>query len=139
MNEAITAAYIDANYIVYDDGRTVVLRIDEKSSYVQQLFERLGIKTAAFITAWNPYSQIATNEENEAANEKLLTELSALCTMVMCGVGQSRTGDWPAEVSFFACGIPRPDAERLGVVYRQNAIIWIGETHIPELVVLRAP
>jgi hypothetical protein len=43
----------------------------------------------------------------------------------------------PGEASVLVLGMSRNEAERVGRAFGQLAIVWSGETAVPELVVLR--
>ncbi len=53
------------------------------------------------------------------------------------GEGEGPDGAWPAEKSLFVFGVDLETARMLGVRYRQNAVVWVGEDAVPKLVLLR--
>ena len=53
------------------------------------------------------------------------------------GAGSDPAGDWPEEHSYFGLGVGLEDAKRLGVRFRQDAIVWTGRDAVPRLILLR--
>lgn len=68
-------AYRRTDYIVDTADGAIVLRIGETSTELARMFNYLGVENAAFVTAWNPYSQIIAAPDSEAANRCLRYEL----------------------------------------------------------------
>ena len=93
---------------------------------------------AAFITAWNPHSNQKTSEaHNEASHAQLLNRLAGFPGVTVHeGEGVGTDQAWVPERSVFAIGLASSDAMSLGREFRQNAIVWVGDAGIPELVLL---
>lgn len=125
-------AYLATDYVVEDGGRRFTCRIGEHNPQLPP-----GLLPAVFITAFNPYGAMLPDDENRAANDLLRRNLELLSATVLSGYGQGRDGKWPPEPSFFAAGIDRLRAGALGVLWRQNAVVWIGPDRIPELLITR--
>ena len=130
-------AYRATDYRVAFDGDELCLRIGEWSSGLTALLDRFDRGTACFITAENSYSRQASVTENAAKQTSLHADLAALGAIILGGVGVSQDASWPAEASYLAIGLSRSNACDLGRKYEQNAIVWVGENVIPELVLLR--
>jgi Protein of unknown function (DUF3293) len=118
------------------NDRQFSLRVGGRSAALDQLLTSHRTQTAVFITASNPYSRTTSERENAEANSRLQTDLIKVSIAVLDGYGQGDDGEWPAEQSFLAIGITRNDAEALGRRYKQNAMVWIGSSFVPELVML---
>ena len=136
ISDTLVAAYSATDYRVIATDAPFVLRIDQRSDELARLFVLAGQQGATFITAENPFSQTATEEENAANQARLKKELVALDATVLEGAGEGKDSEWPAEASFLAIGLSRAQACELGRKYRQNAIVWIDANAIPELVLL---
>jgi hypothetical protein len=54
----------------------------------------------------------------------------------LTGIADDPSGLWPGEPGALVLGISRSDAERVGQDFNQLAIVWSGESAVPELVVL---
>jgi len=78
--------------------------------------------TAAFLTAWNPYSHHTGDDENIAAQEQLVQDLSAVSVAILSGEGVDPTGTWPPEPSLLAMGITREQAVSLARKYTEATI-----------------
>lgn len=129
--------YRAAHYCVFANP-DVVLRIGEKSVQLENLYRQHAVSTAAFVTAWNPYSQElaeAKNRERHTQLETLIREAGFQC---MPGIGKSPDGKWVGEDSFLVLGITRDEAFNIGKQFEQNAIVFCSESAVPELVWMEA-
>jgi hypothetical protein len=137
ISQELVAAYLTTDYRVRSDSGPFVLRIGQRSAELADLFERTGLKSAAFITAENPFSVSVSAEDNHASHLLLCEDLAHLSLQFFEGEGQGEDETWPAEKSVLILGIERDHADSLGTKYGQNAIVWIGAEAVPELVLLR--
>jgi hypothetical protein len=69
----------------------------------------------------------------ESAQESLALRLSerGIGTIEACGADKS--GVWPSEHGFLALGIDETEAERIGIMFGQYAIVWVGADAVPQL------
>jgi hypothetical protein len=132
----LAKAYMATSYVVMRNERQFSLRVGDRSAALDQLLTSYRTQTALFITASNPYSRTTSERQNAEANGRLRIDIINVSIAVLDGYGQGDDGVGPAERSFLAIGITRKDAEVLGRRYRQNAIVWIGSSFVPELVIL---
>jgi Protein of unknown function (DUF3293) len=130
-------AYRDTQYRVACDGDPFTLMIDIRSEALSRLYVTTGQTCGVFITAFNPFGQAQSDEANEAAHGRLGEYLNVLTPYVIEGVGADPTGAWPEEKSFLALGINLVTAQLLGLRVRQDAVVWVGEDAIPQLIQLR--
>ena len=124
-------AYLETDYIVSDDP-PLLLTIGEPSDDARILLASFGVQTAAFVTAWNPGSQLLSDGENEERQLRLLDEIEKRRMNYLLGSGER--ADW-REYSYFVLGITREDADQLARQFQQNAYVWLDESGIPELAV----
>ena len=103
-----------------------------------------------YITAFNPYSEECSKEENTRQNLQLLQELKEHPNkfIIRYGFGAGSEYDrqrslsdqynlmWQPEDSFLVIGISREDAIVFGRKYQQNAILFGKKSSQTELVVL---
>jgi hypothetical protein len=129
--------YRRTEYHVDFPGAPFLLRVERPSPDLAALLAREKVSTAAFMTAYNPFSRKATDEENRAANERLRRELDEAEFEVLPARAVNPLGDWPVEHSFLILGMERALAEQFGRRYEQNAIVFAGEDSLPRLVLLR--
>lgn len=57
ISQELIKAYGDTDYFVLD-APGFTLRVGRMSPELQDLYERHKVRSAAFLTAWNPYSQL---------------------------------------------------------------------------------
>ena len=101
-----------------------------------ELHRRFEANSSAFVTAWNPYSQMQSQEENGKRNQELLELISEMEYPYINGQGLHPSGNWPGEDSFLVLDIDRASAKSLGKSLEQNAIVFSDISAIPEIVVL---
>jgi hypothetical protein len=114
-----------------------VLGVNRYSGKLDRLFKNWEATSAAFITAYNPYSESLATEENELRNQRLQSDIKNLGFRTIDGFGKYPNGEWEAEDSLLVLGISLDGAKELGAAYGQNAIVWCDEDAIPRLVLLR--
>ena len=95
--------------------------------------------TAAFITAFNPFSKVQTDQENLQAQNELLKDVKGFRFEAINGYGQDIAEEWPREDSILIIGLTESQAETLADKYSQNAFIWIGSTDAFPALRLRHP
>ncbi len=135
MTELLTA-YRNADYVVFGEPE-LVLRIGEPSARMDSLLETLGAPCAAFVTAANPHGKRRADSENTALNESLFELVDAAGYPRYDGEGRDPDGGW-SEPSTLIVGIFRDNAEALGRLFSQKAIVFIEKGKAPELVLLGA-
>jgi hypothetical protein len=131
------AAYYSTNYLINSSYGVIILRIGEYSPQLKTIYSEAGCPCGVVITAFNPLGQSRDTATNLAAQLRLGEHLRALSPMVIEAEGADPTGAWPPEPSFFALCINQYTARLLGARYRQDAVVWVGEDAIPEILLLR--
>lgn len=124
--------YLETNYIV--DILSQPIRINQFNQELNELLKLNDCKTWAYITAYNPFSKIISDNENKLRNKKLESQLSEF--KIYNGRGCGIDGNWPQEESFLILGIARNDAIELGEKFEQNAIVIGSIDAVPELITL---
>ena len=114
-----------------------ILRLDEINQQLVRLFAVDQVKSAAFITACNSFSQPTSDQENPAAPAEFEAEIRSFNLNFYPGQGEDLMGHWAAERSALIMGVSLEQATLLGVRYQQNAIVWIGHYAKPQLLLLR--
>ena len=117
------------------EPREFTLRVGQHSTELHELYAELGVTCAGYLTAWNPFSKEAS--ENEYAQRQLLRQLSLEGFPALNALGIDPSGDWPGEESVFVPGLSLERAKLLGSEFGQNAIVWAGSDAVPQLVLLR--
>ncbi len=116
-------AYRKTDYVVFCSP-ALILRVDHDNLELDAFLIREGKQSAAFISAWNPYSEPKSQEDNDRADRELMDDLRQRGYALIEGEGRGRIGDWPAEASVLAIGIDRAASEEVGRRFRQNAIVF---------------
>jgi hypothetical protein len=131
MNDIIEA-YKNTKYIVFDLKLTIV--IDKSNLDINELLVKHNTKDWAFITAYNPYSRVLTNEENRIRHNELKELTKDYVSFEGHGIGEDPT--WEPELSLFIIGISKVEASKIGKKFEQNAIVFGELNSLPELIVL---
>jgi hypothetical protein len=132
----LIAAYRATNYRVLGQN-PFVLKISQPSAPLRKLYDKYGCRSAAFLTAWNPFSRPTANDENSRLQALLEIELSGVSTALIPGIGEDSSGQWPGEESTLALGLSLSDAKSIGIRFKQNAFVWIDGDANPELLILK--
>jgi hypothetical protein len=138
IHPGLIRAYREAKYVVGMDS-PIVLRIGQVNRQLKILLETRKVTTAAFITAFNPYSEVLNDEQNQAAQNSLIEDIQKLGLAVINGYGQDMAEEWPRESSVLALGITESLAEGLADKYGQNGFLWIGSLDAFPALRLRYP
>lgn len=91
-----------------------------------QLMAASSAKSAAIITAWNPFSSPLSDAENRLRQNQLLHDLRGQHLKTLTAEGRDRQGVWPAEASLLALGLPHRSACELLERYQQHALVWLS-------------
>lgn len=135
LSPDLIEAYKATNFHVSADT-PFILNISVESSALKNIYDLYQVKTAAFITAFNPFGELLAIEENAIRNKKLRDELNNLDLKFIAGFGQDPLGQWPGEESYLILDLTLSMAKELGTKYGQNAIVWCEADAVPELVFL---
>ncbi len=130
-------AYEATDYRVDWPSGPFVLNIGVRSRELARLYEETGASSAAYLSAWNPYSEIAPAEVNAAAQAALEAKLAGIAPAVAPGWGADPSVAWPAERSTLALGLSLDEARRLAEAFRQNGFVWCGPDATPRLELMR--
>lgn len=126
ISSELVKAYCDASYVIYGDDGDIILRVGHINHELALLMKVRSVTTAAFITAFNPFSSIQGMEENELNQSALVMDIRALGLQCIPGIGKDPSNLWVSESSVLVLGIKFESAEYLAERYQQNAFIWIS-------------
>lgn len=129
-------AYLAADYKVMAI-EPFILNIGRASPELALCFKFNRTDRAAFITAWNPFGEPASDSENHTAQQKLLAEIKALGLPYLEGEGRDPSGLWPGEPSLLVFGISLAAARKLARKFRQNGFVYAASDATPRLILLR--
>ena len=128
VHPQLVKAYREAIYIVNAADDAISLKVGEVNSAIAGLMQANEVTTAAVLTAYNPFSEVRTIEENEQSQSRLLNALTQKSKSCINALGTDAKGEWDPEPSIFALGVSLQDAKTLADEYGQNAFIWINST-----------
>ena len=130
-------AYRMAHFSVRTSNEIFALVINAPSENLKRLFLATNTSTAVFITVFNPFGQIQSENSNLAAHKALEAKVRVLSKHVYDGDGGDPSGMWPKELSYLVLGIDSQTAALLGKEFHQDAVVWSGADAIPRLLLLR--
>ena len=133
----LIAAYEATHYVVEAPDGQFMLIIGEAQPRLLEICRAHDAQGAAFLTAWNPFSERATASDNRAWQAELEQRAEALAIAQIRSRGVGSSDDWEPEDSTLIIGISLTDATALGRSFRQNAFVWCGEDALPRLILLR--
>ena len=131
MNDLLEA-YKNTKYKVFQDD--IVIEIDKLNDKLKELLNKYNSTEWAFITAFNPYSKVLTQDENIERHNELKVLTNSYIIFEGHGVGEDPT--WEPELSLLIIGITKEDAIFIGNKFEQNAIVIGKVNSAPELLIL---
>ena len=134
MNQLLQYAYLNTDYHVDAPGAAFKLNVGCYSPELDQLHQKFCVNTSLYITAWNPFSELLTDEDNDAKQQALVSDITDLGLDMMTGRGIAQSGDWPPEESIIVLGCDESTAITLSQKYQQNAIVFSDGNAIPRLI-----
>jgi len=113
VTSQIVESYRHARYIIFTHP-LIELQVDRCNGDLKALMLHHKCSRAAFITAYNPYSAILTEHQNQQRLAALSADLATIGLGVMHALGKDTEDKWPAEVSVFVLAIEYQIAVALG-------------------------
>ena len=129
----LVQAFMETEYFVHAEP-AFKMHIGQPCSELASLMVEHKAHCAAFITAWNPFSQALSLAENEQRQEELKAQLKTRGLSWIEGIGQHPSNEWPGEPSVLILNLSRESAKVLAAQYEQHAFVWTDEMVVPELV-----
>jgi len=134
VHSALIDAYANTAFRVFGLS-PFTLRVGELNQALPCYSDRL--QGAAFITAYNPFSEALTEEVNRQRHAALRGYLEEKGIEFCDGEGGDDAGEWPPEVSCYLSNVSLFEATKIGKQWGQNAIVWASNDQIPRLIMLR--
>lgn len=131
MNSLIEA-YQNTKYKLFEPALTI--EIGKLNHEIDVLLQNNNTNEWAFITAFNPYSKVVSDEENKFRHDELKELTKSYMTFEGHGVGEDPS--WEPELSLFIIGISENDAVKIGNKFEQNAIVYGHINQAPQLLIL---
>lgn len=125
-SNALRDAYAATDYVVLVTPELHVRIGEDLPRELTALMAERGCRTAAIVTAWNPYSRQLPPEDNHRRQLQLHDDLGAAGIEWLPAEGRDPTGAWQAEASVLAFGLDAGQARELMARYQQHAIVWLA-------------
>ncbi|MGB0866168.1 MAG: DUF3293 domain-containing protein [Granulosicoccaceae bacterium] len=133
MNESdLAQAYRATTYQLTVNGQQVPVRIGEPAGEMAVHLPQVNAQSWAFITAWNPHSNILSAPENARRNARLFQQLAAKAYAPAIAIPDST--DWPREPGFVVFDIPLTELLALAETHEQHAVVVGQNGGAPELI-----
>ena len=133
MSEQLLTAYTETDFNVFNPAITI--NIGENNDLLNNLLLKHGVEEWAYITPFNPYSKVLSEEQNELRYKQLRNKIVNYKNFEGEGVGKDLS--WKPEKSFLILGITKAKAVEIGNEFEQNAIVYGVLNQLPELLVLK--
>jgi hypothetical protein len=126
ISPELVKAYCEADYVIHIADADIALRVGKASPKLAELMRGYEVNSAAYLTAFNPFSALLSSQENELNQSALVADIHSLGLKYLLGEGKDVTNLWASEASALALGISFESAELLAERYKQNAFLWIS-------------
>ena len=123
MDKSLEAAYRATHFVVEDPRWSGVILVGEPTPELDDFLRDQGFSAWAYITAYNPRSELLRDDVNQARHNDLIQMLDVDEIPWLSGVGRNPDGSWPADPSVLVWGIDRATAVKIGRTFSQNAIV----------------
>lgn len=123
----LVQAYLSTDYHVASPEGSLTFHVGRENISNDMLLIGAGVERWAIITAWNPYSQQRSWEENEASQDRLKQEIDSRNLKWWEAAGKHPTNDWPSEESCLLLNAVPRQARELCRMFDQHAVLF-GET-----------
>ena len=133
IDSELWKAYEETDFIVHTKPE-FTLNIGQFSEQLKQLLNSHKVTSAAFVTAYNPFSQQLSEDENSERQIRLVDEIQSRGLSLFQGLGQHPNHQWQGEPSVLILGIALEAAKKLARTYEQNAFVWCDEACTPQLI-----
>lgn len=133
MPAELLQAFTETDYIVHHEP-PFTMNIGQPCPALKALMGEHNALCAAYITAWNPFSQQLSRQQNDVRQTALKTELKRRGLKCFDGIGQHPSNNWPGEPSLLILDLDREAAKMLADNYEQLAFVWSDKTGVPKLV-----
>lgn len=137
LDAKLIASYRETEYTIFVESQIIVVRIDHYSPSIEPLLSASSTSCAAIVSADNPYSQLQSADENVLANELFRDFLIQNNHRFFESLNIDPTETWLPEKSFLVLGLDLNAAENIGRQFKQNGIVWIDQSAIARLMLLR--
>ena len=134
MNEFLQKAYMETIYQIVDQKDIYKLQLNTLNHEFSIWCKKCNIRSWAFITAFNPFSNELSKFENELLNSQLQQTIIKEGYNFNLGKGVPAHDNWDSEESFFIHNISLSNAKKIGIKFNQNAIVYSDSDNLKKLI-----
>lgn len=133
---ALLDAYNNTVFVLFQTEyfEEIEVRINQKSSRIDDFLRYHNSSAGVFLTAFNPRSLRLSAQENGERHQMLIADLDLLSHSYFDGEGRDPNGNWLSEKTLFILGLAEVQAEKMARKYTQNAYVFIEHGEPAELV-----
>lgn len=125
-------AYKSTKYKVFKPN--LIIQIGVTNDSLNELVIQHNATEWAYITAYNPFSRVLTDIENQGRHLEIKKSTFSYSTYEGHGVGKDP--NWKPEQSLLIIGISKEESILIGKKFEQNAIVHGKINSTPELLIL---
>jgi hypothetical protein len=134
LPSGLVMAYMETDFVLHIGEEECIVRLrDPVPKSLTKLLLSTRAKTWSVISAYNPYSQELSTDENQYRHSLLKQLLTASNYKFYPAVGRSVSGDWE-EPSLLVLGLSYDMARSLGTVFEQNAVVFCERGAVVEMI-----
>lgn len=132
LDAGLDEAYRATRYQLTVDGQQLSVRVGEKTPELALALHAIGATRWAFITAWNPRSELTPAAENSRFNAMLFQSITG--RQYAPAIALPDDTSWPREPGFVLFDFPLSELLALAEKFGQNAVVVGQGGDAPELV-----
>lgn len=136
ISHALIQAYQSAIYRIYSSPKCV-LKVGEMSKCASELLAKNHARSATILTAFNPYSDLYSDEQNLFRHRALFLKIKQLEVSFLDASGEDQIGTWKPERGYCIFDLDRTDSLELAKQFAQNAYIFIDSKGLVSLELTR--
>jgi Protein of unknown function (DUF3293) len=125
-------AYKLTVYTIAGSEGSLTLHVGQHSEWLARELGNHNASCAAFVTAYNPGSELQPDTSNRLRNAEMLRMVQDRPFLVVDAIAPD--GRWPVEKGYLVFGLEKERALHIGRAFGQVAILWAGADAVPEVV-----
>jgi len=123
MEKTLADSYNATTFTVDTPIGRIDIRVGKRHPKIDRLMEDVSPAAWAYITAWNPHSELLSDNQNTVAQDEMRRVIRGRGFLYYEGYGIPDNPGWSPEQSVWIAGISRTEAESIGRQFGQNAIV----------------
>lgn len=136
ISYSLIQAYQTAVYRIHSSPECI-LKAAEISECAHELLIKHHASSATILTAFNPYSNLLSNEINLARHHELLLHIKRLGITYLDASGEDQIGNWKPERGYCLFNLGKARSVEMAKIFEQNAYIFIDSSGLVSLELTR--